>query len=178
MKTWQKILSAVLVITLIVSAVLLFNREQKSCCLCNSFRYHAPCLVDLQTGDLIELDLYFPHPTKVAELADPQPRMGTFSFVNLGCVTGTKLTDSKTIELDIPISEKTANPALCKSCRKQLNGLLLGRYVLADLYDSEDKKLIPIQDHLSAVIRCYRIDTQTEDDILKVTIQGILEQGF
>ena len=174
MKMWQKIVSAALVVVLIIGAVWYFSKEQKDCCLCNSFRFHAPCLIDLETGEMIELDLYFPHPTKVAELADPQPEMGTFSFVSLGDVKGTKLTDSKTIELDIP-TDSITNPALCKSCRKQLGGLVVGRYVLADLYSSEDKSIIPIKDDLILDLRCYHITSQLEENVLKVTIQGTLE---
>ena len=173
---WQKIISAVLVVVLIGAAVWYFSQEQKECCLCNSFRFHAPCLVDLQTGKMIELDLYFPHPTKVAELSDPQPEMGTFSFVRLGDVTGTKLTDSKTIELDIP-TDSITNPSLCKSCRKQLGGLVVGRYALADLYSSEDKSIIPIKDDLILDLRCYNITAHAEKDILKVVVQGTLEQS-
>lgn len=171
LKMWQKIISAVLVVVLIIGAVWYFSLEQKGCCLCSSFRYHAPCLIDLETGEMIELDLYFPHETKVAELADPQPEMGTFSFVSLGDVKGTKLTDSKTIELDIP-TESITNPALCKSCRKQLGGLVVGRYVLADLYNSEDKVLIPINQDLFMDLRCYHITAQREDDVLKLIVQG------
>jgi len=174
LKTWQKIISAVLVVVLIGAAVWYFSQEQKDCCLCSSFRYHAPCLIDLATGKMIELDLYFPHETKVAELADPQPEMGTFSFVSLGAVKGTKLTDSKTIELDIP-TERITNPALCKNCRKQLDRLVVGRYVLADLYNSEDKSIIPIKDDLTLDLRCYRITAQQEEDVLKLIIQGTLE---
>ena len=114
MKTWLKILSIVLAVTTISIAVLTLSREEKECCLCNSFRYHAPCLIDLETGEMIELDLYFPHETKVAELAEEQPEMGTFSFVRLGNVSGTKLTDSKEIEILVPKADKTNNPALCK----------------------------------------------------------------
>lgn len=172
---WQKIISAVLAVSLILAAVSFFSQENEVCCLCSSFRYHAPCLVDLETGDLIELDLYFPHKTRVAELADPQPKMGAFSVIRLGSVTGTKLTDSKTIELDVPASEKAANPALCKSCRKQLNDLPVSRYVLADLYNSEDRKVIPIQSGLCVELRCYRITVQAEEDVLQVTVQGMLE---
>ena len=174
MKMWQKIISAVLVVVLIGAAVWYFSQEQKDCCLCSSFRYHAPCLIDLETGKMIELDLYFPHPTKVAELADPQPKMETFSFVSLGDAKGTKLTDSKTIELDIP-TDSITNPALCKSCRKQLSGLMVGRYVLADLYSSEDKTIIPIQQDLSLDIRCYKITVQQKEDVLKLIVQGTLE---
>ena len=176
MKMWQKVVSVVLVLVLIVVAVLVLNREQKECCLCSSFRFHAPCLIDLETGEIIELDLYFPHETKVAELADPQPEMGTFSFVILGNVKGTKLTDSKIIELDVPVSEKTTNPALCQNCRKQLGGLIVGRYVLADLYDKEEKTLIPIGSDLSVVLRCYEITAkEIEPGMVNIIIQGILE---
>ena len=176
LKMWLKIISAVLVVILIIGAVWYFSQEQKECCLCSSFRYHAPCLIDLETSKMIELDLYFPHETKVAELSDLQPEMSTFSFVHLEGVKGTKLTDSKTIEIDVPVSEKTTNPALCQNCRKQLDGLIVGRYVLADLYSKEGKTLIPINSDLSMVLRCYEITTQeTEQGIVNIVIQGILE---
>lgn len=174
MKMWQKLLSAVLVAFLLITTVLYLGREEKTCCLCNSFRYHAPCLIDLETGNLIELDLYFPHDTKVAELADPQPQMASFSFIGFGNVTGLKQTDSKILELDIPCFEKTTNPALCKLCRKQLKGLRLGRYALADLYDSENKRIIPIKDGLCVALRCYEITARKEDDVLKVRMIGNL----
>lgn len=175
MKRWQKILSTVLVIMLIIAAVWYFNQKEKACCLCNSFRYHAPCLIDLETGKLIELDLYYPHKTKVAELADPQPQTNTFSFVRLGSVTGPRLTASKIIELHIPVSEKNTNPALCKNCRKQLSGVFSGWYVLADLYDRQDKTIIPIQDGLCLELRCYKITVQAQADILHCIIQGTLQ---
>lgn len=175
LKMWQKIVSAVLAVTLVIGAAWYFSQEQKNCCLCNSFRYHGPCLIDLKTGEMIELDLYFPHETKVAELADPQPEMGTFSFIGIGDVKGTKLTDSKTIELDVP-TESITNPALCKSCRKRLGGLVVGRYVLADLYNSEDRTTIQIKDGLCLDLRCYHITAQREGDVLKLVVQGTLEQ--
>lgn len=176
LKMWQKVVSAVLALVLIVVAVLFFNREEKKCCLCSSFRFHAPCLVDLETGEMIELDLYFPHETKVAELADPQPEIETFSFVSLGSVKGTRLTGSKTIEIDVPVSEKTAFPALCRECRNQIGGIFVGRYVLADLYNKEEKTLIPIDADLSMVLRCYEITAQeVEQGMVNIVIQGILE---
>lgn len=176
MKTWQKILSIVLVAILVIGAAYCLSQEQKDCCLCSSFRYHAPCLIDLETGKMIELDLYYPHPAKVAELAEEQPQMDTFSFVKLGDILGTKLTDSKIIEMDVPVSEKTASPALCRECKKQIRGVFVGRYVLADLYNKEEKILIPIDKDLSMVLRCYEITAQeAESGMLNVIIQGTLE---
>ena len=177
MKKWIIVLCAVFAVALVFISILLFTQEEKDCCLCNSFRFHAPCLIDLEKGDLIELDLYFPHETKVAELAEVQPNMSTFSFVHLGNITGTKLTDSKVIEFGVPIADKTYNPALCKDCRELLQAGYKGRYVLADLYDMEIKELIPIVANTSIDLRCYEITMveNREKNEINVTIQGTLD---
>lgn len=178
MKVWQKAFCIVLIVSIAATAILLSTQNEKDCCLCDSFRFHAPCLVDLETGDLIELDLYFPHETKVAELAEVQQNMSsTFSFVRLGNITGTKLTGSKVIEFGVPIADKTNNPALCKGCRELLQAGYKGRYVLADLYDMEIKELIPIVANTSIDLRCYEITMadNTEKNEINVTIQGTLD---
>ena len=177
MKMWLKILSVVLVVVIAATAILLFAQGEKECCLCSSLRYHAPCIIDLETGELIELDLYFPHHTLVAELADPQPEMGTFSFVRIGNVSGTKLTDSKKIEIHIP-DDKTYTPALCSNCRKQLPFGDMSRYIFADLYDKEEKALMPIKADTTFSLRCYDVttDKNTEKGGISVIIQGTLEQ--
>ena len=176
MKMWLKILSVVLVAVIAATTILLFAREKKECCLCNSFRYHALCLIDLETGDLIEFDLYFPDDKLVAELESPQPEMGaTFSFVSLSNVSGTKLTDSKTIEIHIP-NDKTYNPALCSDCRKQLPFGHISRYIFADLYKKEEKILMPIKADVVFSLRCYDVTTQTntEKGGISVVVQGTL----
>ena len=178
MKKWIIVLCAVFAVALVFTSIVFPNQEQKDCCLCDSFRFHAPCLIDLETGDLIELDLYFPHETKVAELAEVQEDMSsTFSFVRLGNITGTKLTGSKVIEFGVPIADKTYNPALCKDCRELLQAGYKGRYVLADLYDMEIKELIPIVANTSIDLRCYEITMveNTEKNEINVTIQGTLD---
>ena len=178
MKKWQKALVVILIVVIASAAALLFTQEEKDCCLCNSFRFHAPCLIDLEKGDLIELDLYFPHETKVGELSEVQTDMSsTFSFVHLGNITGTKLTGSKVIEFGVPIADKTNNPALCKDCRELLQAGYKGRYVLADLYDMEIKELIPIVANTSIDLRCYEITMveNTEKNEINVTIQGTLD---
>ena len=177
MKMWLKILNVVLVVVIAATAILLFTKKEKECCLCSSFRYHAPCLIDLETGELIELDLYFPHHTLVAELADPQPEMGTFSFVSIGNASGTKLTDSKKIEIHIP-NDKTYNPALCSDCKKQLPLGHTSRYIFADLYKKEEKILMPIKAGTTFSLRCYDVTTEenTEKGGISVVIQGTLGQ--
>ena len=176
MKMWLKILSIGLVVAVAATAILLFTQEEKECCLCSSFRYHALCLIDLETGEMIELDLYFPHETLVAELADPQPEMSSFSFVRLGNISGTKLTDSKTIEIHIP-DEKTYNSTLCSECKKQLPFGHASRYIFADLYNKDEKTLIPIKADMAFSLRCYDVTTEenTEQGGISVVIQGAME---
>ena len=173
---WQKLFSVVLVIS-VIALIGCAAQDQKECCLCDSFRYHAPCLIDLETGEMIELDLYFPHETKVAELADPQPEMSTFSFVRLGNVSGTKMTGNAVIEIDVPNADKTNNAALCKDCKALLQNGCKGRYVLADLYDMEVKTLIPIRDGTEIRLRCYEIkmNSNMKNDGISIVIQGTLD---
>ena len=177
LKTLQKKFSIVLAVIVIAGAVLVLFLVQQECCLCNSFRYHAPCLLDLKTGELRELDMYFPHHSLVAELADPQPEMGTFSFFSFNGVSGTKQTGPERIDLLIP-NDKTLFPALCSDCRNQLPSDYESRYVLADLYEIKEKILIPIATDSSLSLRCY--DISMEEGIAKggisVVIQGTLQE--
>ena len=177
MKRKQKALVLTLIVIIATAVVLFSTQEKKDCCLCSSFRYHAPCLIDLETGKLIELDLYFPHHALVAELAEEQPEMSTFSFVEIGNASGTKLTDSKTIKIHIP-NEKTYNPALCSDCKKQLPFGYTSRYIFADLYSKEEKVLMPINADTAFSLRCYNITTEknTENSGISAVIQGTLER--
>ena len=174
---WQKILSVVLALVVMVGVVMAFAQSQKECCLCSSFRYHAPCLIDLEKGEIRELDLYFPHETLVAELADPQPERGIFSFISIGNVSGTKQTAPERVDLHIP-NDKTYSPALCRDCRKQLPFGYTNRYVFADLYGMDEKILIPIEADMTFSLRCYDVTIQTnaEKGGVSVVIQGTLDK--
>ena len=176
MKRWQKILSLVLIIVVAAAAFLGFSLVQKECCLCSSFRYHAVCLIDLEKGEVRELDLYFPHESLVAELADPQVESGVFSFISIGNVSGTKQTGPERIDLHIP-EDSTFFPALCRDCKKQLPSGYNSRYVFADLYGMDEKILIPIEADTAFSLRCYDVTTQTntEKGGVSVIIQGTLE---
>lgn len=175
MKTWRKRVGILLAVVLIAVGTVAVRRE-KDCCLCGSFRYHAPCLIDLETGKLIELELYLPHKSLVAEIADSQPEQGTFSFVCLGDVSGIKETYRRRIEIDVPSAGKTSDPVLCGKCREQLQPGYTGRYVLADLYDAENKVLISIADKTQRTVRCYEITMTAEEekDCISVVVEGTL----
>ena len=96
--------------------------------------------------------------------------------MRLGNVSGTKLTDSKIIEIHIP-NESTYNPALCSECKKQLPFGHASRYIFADLYGKEEKVLMPIKAGTAFSLRCYEItiEKNTEKGGISAVIQGTLK---
>ena len=120
---------AVAVLALCVAAVLLFGNETE-CCLCNCPSYSAPCLIDLETGDILELSLDGPSTTPGP---GGQTDVATFSFVRFGPVTGTKQTVPNIIELKIPSDGALQCPSLCRQCRQLLPQGYDERYVIADM---------------------------------------------
>lgn len=117
---WLKKISLILAIIVIAGAVLFLTLKNKECCLCNTFRYHAPCLIDLKTGELVELRLYQDHPMLVAELSEEQPHYGTFSFVRLNGVSGTTQTGPERVDLFVPTKQSCSllsATSVSSSCR-------------------------------------------------------------
>ena len=120
---------AVAVLALCVAAVLLFGNDTE-CCLCNAPTSSVPCLIDLETGDILELTLDGP---STAPGPEGQTDVATFSFIRFGPVTGTKHTAPNVIELKIPTDGAPQFPALCRQCRRLLPRGYTSRYVLADV---------------------------------------------
>lgn len=130
MKQWKKtvcIAAAVLVIC--VAIVLLFG-NRKECCLCNAPTSSALFLVDLETGDILELRLDGPSTTHSPE---GQSDVSTFSLISFGTVRGIRQTVPNVIELKIPMEGHSRASALCRNCRQLLPKGYTGRYALADV---------------------------------------------
>ena len=168
----KKLLCFLLVSLLLVSVFAFLYKGERECVLCNSFRYHAPVLIDLESGSCVELSLYAPHETQAAELAKEQPKGETFSLINIGAASGYRDLTQRIIEIDVPM-ENGNKTMLCSACRKQFNQVD-NRYILADLYS--EKNLIAIQDGSAMVLRCYEISMTQKNDAISVVIQGILEE--
>lgn len=181
MKNWEKICliaSAVcLVLTMMIFIQKKNTQEQRACTLCNMIPHHAPCLIDLETGEWVELGMYLPHDTLAGELADPQPYTSYFSFICIGDLVGSLTTDPPIINIDVPANETVSSPSLCKSCSQLLNKQHDGRYIIVDAYDIDTIKLYPIEDGTSFSVRCYEIDMteKEETEEITVTVHGILD---
>lgn len=92
--------------------------EPERCALCDDLARHAPCIINLNTGEKVELNVYEPHPFLVGEIADEQPG-GYFSFVRGAGVEGYKLgAESVTITISMENDEleKNTSAILASNC--------------------------------------------------------------
>ena len=148
----------------------------KECVLCDAFPRHAPCLVDLNSGKICELEIYQPHHTKVAELSDEQYG-GYMSLVQFGDINGILLGADR-VELEAPIKSTGIQDSLfCKDCRKLLKDSNCQGYILADLRTPATPSVWTIKDGISFSVRCYEIDITAADDseTLIVVMRGTLK---
>ena len=132
MKQRKKTIYIVAAILAICVAAILSLGNETECCLCNAPTSSAPCLVDLETGDILELRLDGPSTTPSSE---EQTDVSTFSFIRFHTVIGIKQTAPNMIELKIPSGGALQRPSLCRQCRQLLPQGYNGRYVIADMRD-------------------------------------------
>lgn len=164
MKQWKKIVYiAAAVLAICVAAILSLGNETE-CCLCNAPTSSVPCLVDLETGDILELRLDGPSTTHGPK---GQTDVSVFSFIRFGSVTGTKQTAPNVITLKIPVEDKSRVPALCRNCRKVLPQGYDGRYALANL---TQKELFPITTGREISVCGYTVRVAQEETHLSVLI--------
>jgi len=131
MRAWIKLHTKALIIgtalfcgvlLLIISALML--REPEICSLCGSGEerpYHAPVLVDLSTGESIELRVYDMEITNQMEIAQEQTT-GTFCPLRLNGHSGYRDTCDQTCrrkscEQPDPINASCYHTADCSACQ-------------------------------------------------------------
>lgn len=171
MRKIAKITVAIIAIALVLwFAILYFGPDR--CPLCDFIKSHAPCLVNVATGEVEEMALYTPHYQLVGEIAEEQ-NASTFSFVTIAGARGTRLSSPWIMELDVPVTkEPVFKYHFCRNCRK----LLADRagYVIADLYVHGQPVVIPIADGMEQELRCYKITAamNAEDNVIELKVEG------
>lgn len=151
--------------------------EPKQCPICEGLRCHAPCLINLHTGEIGELELYEPHPFMVGELAETQQE-GYFCFITVAGLRGTRTAGPWVLNIDIPADEKPIKRRLyCKECREVLAKTADNGYAILDLYDRSAPVVFPIQDGMEYTLRCYEIsiNMNVEKHVYHLEISGNLE---
>ena len=171
MRKIAKITVAIIAIALVLwFAIIYFGPDR--CPLCDFIKSHAPCLVNVATGEVEEMALYTPHYQLVGEIAEEQ-NDSTFSFVTIAGARGTRVSSPWIMELDVPVTkEPVFKYHFCRNCRKLLADQ--GGYVIADLYVHGQPVVIPITDGMEQALRCYKITAamNTEDNVIELKVEG------
>lgn len=171
----KRIVSIAVVLLLLLTGCNSDISEQAECALCDAFPRHAPCLVDLNSGELRELEIYQPHHTKVAELSEDQ-HGGYMSLISLGEISGILLGADR-VELEAPAKTTGMLDSLfCKDCRELLKDNKCQGYILADLHKPGSPIVWRIEDGNSFSVRCYdvQITKSNKSGILKILMIGTL----
>lgn len=160
-------------VSALISFYLFVFQEPKQCAICDDLPRHAPCVINLKTGEKLELDIYEPHPFIVGEIAQKQSG-GYFSFIRGSGIEGYKIASEFAV---VSIPAKTARISkrfFCNSCRKLLRTESYTGYVLADLITPEKPIIYSINDYTSFDLRCYNVSVQkkTEENKYEIVITG------
>ena len=171
MRKIAKITVAIIAIALVLwFAILYFGPDR--CPLCDFIKSHAPCLVNVATGEVEEMALYTPHYQLEGEIAEEQ-NDSTFSFVTIAGARGTRVSSPWIMELDVPVAkEPLFKYHFCRDCRKLLADQ--AGYVIADLYVHGQPVVIPITDGMEQELRCYKITAvmNVEDNVIELKVVG------
>ena len=175
-RIWLKRISPLIILVIILAFFILWNdREEPSqCILCDNIPYHAPCLIDLSSGELGELIVYEPHATKVGEIAEQQEG-GTLCFLDCAGLWAIRDTDTQITYVEIPrYTDWMQRSHFCKSCRRLLAGCYTKGYALVDMYTSGQPKVLPIKDGAAYTLRCYdvRITYDQTSQEYTITVTG------
>lgn len=143
------------------------------CSLCDYIPSHAPCLVNLNTGEVGEIALYEPHHTLVGEIAEEQ-RGGYFRFMSVADLQG--YLDACVPEAHITVPdgiEKYKEKYFCSTCRELLKAYAHCGFVLADLRDHETPMIYPVEEGTEFEVRCYTVViTETDKGGLDISVVG------
>jgi len=177
LKTWQIIASVFCLLTIAIISVVNAAGpvDSQDCSICGHLKCHAPCILNLATGEMGELELYMPHDQQVGEIAEDQSG-GTFAFISAAGLQGIKLTDPWYIELEVPmVGNKKRISHYCDNCREHLEDYQSG-FVLLDIYDLNNPIIYRIEDGASYEMRCYKIEISAnqEDQNYLLCVDGML----
>lgn len=137
---------------------LVLTPEPAACAVCgDGDPYHAPCLLNLSTGQLGELRIYAPSPTQAGALAAEQQR-GYLTFHRCAGLTAVIDGEAQTCTLTVPPSKAPLDPGpFCRACRAMLAEAAKTGYALLDLYNRTHPRAYPLRTDAAYAIRDYTV---------------------
>lgn len=166
----------IVILVLLTGCTYVNAPEPEQCSLCAGLPSHAPCIINLSTGEMLELAVYEPHPFIIGELAEEQQRE-TFSFVRGAGVEGYRLS-GESITITIPmVADAMEEKHFCNTCRERLADCASQGYALVDLKNTINPVIYVIANDLEASFRCYNIfaNEAIEGEKYEISIIGTLD---
>ena len=148
--------------------------EPARCAICDTLPSDALCIINLKTGEKLDLTIYDPHPYLVGEIADEQTG-GWFSLVRGAGIEGYRV-GNKCIQVAVQINtSKLDQHHFCKACRELLAPYTRCGYVLADLKVPSSPGVYPITHSGYFSVRRYivLVERIPEKDKYEITIKGL-----
>lgn len=147
--------------------------EPEHCSMCDDLSRHGLCIINLSTGEKLELDIYEPHPFLVGEIAEKQPG-GYFRLIRGAGVEGYIVGAEYGVVFAPVSSEKSDQQYFCNSCRERLTSKAISGFALVDLKNPDEPVVYPIDISASFSVRCYSVSVQkkAEEDKYEITITG------
>ena len=154
--------------------------EPTVCALCRNnarAKVHAPCIVNLATGEVAELAIYDPHPTEIGEVTET-PKKGHVSyFTGAGALIEQNL-DQGYCKATLAKEEPIGPGYFCYECRCIIAELDTDKkgYVIADMYDPETVVVYPIRDGAKYEVRDYLVTVHmNENDSFEIDVHRLWE---
>ena len=172
-KTSLKKYSLPLLVFVTLAVLLISRMPPKECVLCTEPPHHAPCLLNLATGEMGELTVYDTH----GKLLSEEQMTGTFSYLHCAELTGYRDTACELCHFDIPVDADKYNPAhFCSDCRKLLASYKNQAFVIVDTFDKSSPLILPLEESVTYELRCYRVSTvyNVERSRYELNVQGLL----
>lgn len=151
------------------------------CSLCRNGKglwYHAPCLVNLSTGEIVELVVYDPDPRHVGEIAEEQ-QTGFAQLFNRAGVSGIRDASNHTCHATVKTENMDVIDAclFCPDCRTLLASVATNGYVLLDIHSLENIVPYEVKEGAEYTIRDYTVAISFNDewDWYEVDVQGNIE---
>lgn len=154
--------------------------EPEVCALCRNKegkKIHAPCIINLSTGEIAELSVYQPHPSEIGEVS-AELKKGYFSFSSGAGANIMQNPENEFCEATLPKDEMIITPAhFCYDCRRIIAEIDKDGYVVADMYDPENVSVFKVWDGAKYEIRDYLVTVnKTENKSFEIEVHGLLDQ--
>ena len=149
--------------------------EPTVCALCRNnarAKVHAPCIVNLATGEVAELAIYDPHPTEISEVTET-PKKGHVSFFTGAGALIEQNPDQGYCKATLAKEEPIGPGYFCYECRRKISEIDKDKkgFIIADMYNPLSVVTYTVLDSAEYKIHDYLVTiNQTDSGALDIWV--------